>query len=331
MRAAVLNQPRTAGDGTLRIVERGPLTPAAGELLLTVRACAVCRTDLQIADGDLRARRLPIVLGHQVVGVVAALGPAVRGWQQGDRGGCAWLASTCGACKLCVGGRENLCEGARFTGWDRDGGFAGQVLVDAAFALRVPASFADLDAAPLMCGGVIGYRALRVSGVERGETLGLYGFGASASLALQIAVHWGCEVFVCTRSERERERALRMGAAWAGGYDDSPPARLSAAVTFAPSGDVVVSALKALDRGGTVAINAIHLDRVPEFSYDDLWLERSIRSVANFTRQDAAEFLSLAATIPIRTEYDALSLEEANVALDRLRSGDVRGGIVLVP
>jgi propanol-preferring alcohol dehydrogenase len=159
MRAAVLEQPRSGGDGALRIVERGPLTPAGGELLLTVGACAVCRTDLQIADGDLRARRLPIVLGHQVVGVVSAVGPAVRGWQRGDRGACAWLASTCGACKFCLNKRENLCEGAQFTGWDRDGGFAGEVLVDAAFALRVPASFSDPDAAPLMCGGVIGYRA----------------------------------------------------------------------------------------------------------------------------------------------------------------------------
>jgi propanol-preferring alcohol dehydrogenase len=226
MRAAVLSQPRTAGDGTLRIVERGSLTPATGELLLTVSACAVCRTDLQIADGDLRARRLPIVLGHQVVGVVAAVGPAVGGWQPGDRGGCAWLANTCGACQLCVSGRENLCERARFTGWDRDGGFAGQILVDAAFALRVPVGFADVDAAPLMCGGVIGYRALRVSGIKQGERLGLYGFGASASLALQVAMHWGCEVFVCTRSERQRKRALRMGAAWVGDYDDIPPAPL---------------------------------------------------------------------------------------------------------
>jgi propanol-preferring alcohol dehydrogenase len=170
-----------------------------------------------------------------------------------------------------------------------------------------------------------------VSGVKPGETLGLYGFGASASLALQVAVHWGCEVFVCTRSERERRRALGMGAAWAGGYDDSPPSRLSAAVTFAPAGDVVISALKALDRGATVAVNAIHLDRVPEFSYDALWLERSVRSVANFTRQDASEFLDLAATIPIRTEHDVRPLGEVNRALDRLRSGDVSGAIVLVP
>jgi propanol-preferring alcohol dehydrogenase len=203
--------------------------------------------------------------------------------------------------------------------------------VRAEFAMRVPDGFADLDAAPLLCGGVIGYRSLLVSGIRPGGRLGLYGFGASARLAIQVARHWGCEVFVASRSERERARALELGAAWAGGYDDRPPAPLEAAVTFAPAGSVVVAALRALDRGGTVAINAIHLDRVPELAYEDLWWERSLRSVANYTRDDAAAFLALAAEIPVRTEAEVHPLDDGNMALARLAAGDVVGAAVLVP
>jgi len=220
---------------------------------------------------------------------------------------------------------------ATFTGWDRDGGYAEFVAVRADFALRVPASFADLEAAPLLCGGVIGYRALRVSGIEPGGRLGLSGFGASAALAIQVAVHWGCEVFVVTRSPREQERALGLGAVWAGSYDETPPQRLDAAITFAPVGDAVVRALQALERGGTVAINAIHLDRIPQFDYDDLWWERQIRSVANFTRRDAQEFLDLAAQISIQTRPEPQRLGEANEALRRLKAGETEGALVLVP
>jgi propanol-preferring alcohol dehydrogenase len=231
-----------------------------------------------------------------------------------------------------VRGRENLCASARFTGWDRDGGYATHVLARADFALPLPAGFADLDAAPLLCGGVIGFRALRVSGIEaygRGGRLGLYGFGASATLAIQVARHWGCRVFVCTRSPEERERALALGAEWVGGYDDAPPELLDAAVTFAPAGAVVASALRALDRGAAVAINAIHLDRLPEMPYADLWWERSLRSVANFTRDDARQLLDLAARIPLRPEYETHPLEDANLALRRLAEGKVRGAAVL--
>jgi len=291
----------------------------------------VCRTDLQLAEGDLTARRLPIIPGHQVVGQVERVGEAVKGWTVGDRAGVAWLAGACGSCEACRSGRENLCEQVRFTGWDRDGGYAELMVVDAAFALPLPETFSDVAAAPLLCGGVIGYRALRVSGIEQGQRLGLYGFGASASLAIQVAVHWGCEVFVVTRSLEERQRALRLGAVWAGGYDDSPPVALDAAVTFAPAGSVVVEALRALKRGGTVAVNAIHLDRIPEFPYELLWWERSLRSVANFTRQDAREFLEIAAMIPIETRVESLALEQANSALQRLGRGDVEGAFVLVP
>jgi len=294
-----------------------------------VTACAVCRTDLQLVEGDLGAHTLPIVPGHQIVGRVDAVGPSVQGWAVGDRAGVAWLGGTDGTCRHCAEGRENLCERARFTGWDRDGGYATGAVVRADFALHLPEGFADLDAAPLLCGGVIGFRSLRVSGIRPGGRLGLYGFGASATLAIQVARHWGCSVFVCTRSSAEQQRASALGAEWVGSYDEKPPEPLDAAVTFAPSGDVVVKALQALDRGGTVAINAIHLDRVPQLDYGDLWWERQLRSVANFTRDDARDFLELAARIPVRTEYEVHPLTDANVALQRLSRGEVRGAAVL--
>ena len=329
MRAALLERPSPAGDGPLVLTSRPDPVPAPGELLLRVSACAVCRTDLQICEGDIEARRLPIVPGHQAVGTVEALGEGVEDWRVGDRAGVAWLAGACGDCARCAAGRENLCEAAQFTGWDRDGGFAERITVRADFALPLPEALDPVKAAPLLCGGIIGYRALRLSGIEPGGRLGLYGFGASARLALQVATHWGCEVFVATRSPRDQERARALGAAWAGGTDDTPPIPLDAAVTFAPAGEVVVAALKAVDRGGTVAVNAIHLDRIPEFPYELLWWERSIRSVANFTRQDAREFLALAAEIPIRTETEVYPLAAANQALADLAVGRVSGAAVL--
>jgi propanol-preferring alcohol dehydrogenase len=311
------------------MVDRPNPQPGPGEILLRVSACGVCRTDLQLTEGDIAAHRLPIIPGHQAVGTIVAMGAGVAGWSAGDRAGVAWLASTCGECWHCLRGRENLCETARFTGWDQDGGYAELVVARADFAFPLPENFEDLAAAPLLCGGVIGYRSLKVSGIAPGGRLGLYGFGASASLALQVARHWGCDVFVATRSVREQQRARELGAAWAGGYDERPPEPLDAAITFAPAGEVVVRALEAVDRGGTVAINAIHLDRVPEFSYDLLWLERSIRSVANFTRTEAREFLGLAASIPIRTSVESFPLEEANIALQRLADGQISGAAVL--
>jgi propanol-preferring alcohol dehydrogenase len=329
MRAMQLSRPAPAASGPLSLVERPDPVPGAGELLLRVAACAVCRTDLQLVEGDLGARALPIVPGHQIVGRVEAVGPTVQGWAVGDRAGVAWLGGTDGTCRHCAQGRENLCERARFTGWDRDGGYADHALVRADFALHLPDGFADLDAAPLLCGGVIGFRSLRVSGIRPGGRLGLYGFGASATLSIQVARHWGCRVFVCTRSSAERQRASALGAEWVGGYDEKPPEPLDAAVTFAPSGDVVVKALQALERGGTVAINAIHLDRVPQLDYGDLWWERQLRSVANFTRDDARDFLEIAARIPVRTEYEVHPLTDANVALQRLSRGEVRGAAVL--
>ena len=330
MRAMRLSRPGPVEGGPLEAVDLPDPVPGPGELLLEVAACGVCRTDLQLVEGDLEPRRLPVVPGHQVVGRVAVLGPGTTGWEVGDRAGVGWLAGSCGECAWCRSGRENLCEAATFTGWDRDGGYADQALARADFAVRLPERFADLAAAPLLCGGVIGYRALRVSGIRPGERLGLYGFGASALLAIQVALHWGCQVFVATRSPAEQQRALDMGAAWAGWYDEAPPVPLDAAVTFAPAGEVVVAALRALDRGGVVAVNAIHLDRIPQFSYDLLWWERQIRSVANFTRRDAQEFVDLAARIPIHTVAEPYPLEEANTALLRLKEGQVSGAAVLV-
>ncbi len=325
----VLEKPGPIREAPLRAESREDVKPAVGEIAIEIAACAVCRTDLQLSEGDLGARKLPIVPGHQLVGRVVDIGEGVTSFRVGERACVGWLAGSCGVCPQCQRGRENLCEKAEFTGWDRDGGYATRAIVRAAFALRVPDSFSDTDAAPLLCGGVIGYRSLKRSGIAPGGKLGLYGFGASATLTIQVARHWGCRVFVCTRSESERKRAKELGAEWAGGYDEKPPVPLDAAITFAPAGDVVIAALRALDRGGTVAINAIHLDRVPQFSYDLLWWERNLVSVANYTRQDAKEFLELAAKIPIRATYETHPLEHANLALQRLEAGHVSGAAVL--
>ena len=329
MQAVQLVTPGPISRSRLATVELADPEPAPDELVLRVSACAVCRTDLQLVEGDLAPRRLPIVPGHQVVGRVEAIGRHVAGWAPGDRAGAVWLASACGRCRFCRSGRENLCADARFTGWDRDGGYATRMTVRADYAVRIPDGFADLDAAPLLCGGVIGYRSLKIAGIEPGGRLGLYGFGASALLALQVARHWGCEVHVRTRSAREHERARELGAATVGPYDAATPA-LDAAITFAPSGDVVVAALRAVERGGTVAVNAIHLDRIPEFPYELLWWERSLRSVANVTRADAREFLALAAAIPIRTAVEAFALADANDALAQLAAGSLDATAVLV-
>ena len=331
MRAQVLERPAPAAAAPLHERELPAPVPAAGEVLVRVAACAVCRTDLQLCEGDLAAHRLPVVPGHQIVGRVEELGPEVAALAVGDRVGVTWLAGACGVCERCREDRENLCTAATFTGWDRDGGFAELAVVRADVAVPLPATLDDVAAAPLLCGGVIGYRSLQVSGIRPGGRLGLFGFGASARCAIQVAVARGCEVHVCTRSRAEQERALALGAIWAGGYDEPPPVPLEAAITFAPAGDVVVAALRAVDRGGTVAINAIHLDRIPEFPYELLWWERSLRSVANVTRRDAREFVALAAELPVRTDAEVHPLADANLALQRVADGRVRGAAVLVP
>jgi len=337
MKAMVLEHPRPASEDPVECRERRRPEPAPGEVLIDVAACAVCRTDLQIVEGDLEARQLPIVPGHQVVGRVAGHGPEVDPAERplGARVGVAWIASTCGRCRFCRTGRENLCPEATFTGWDRDGGYSEQMTARADFTYLLPEDLSDERAAPLLCGGTIGYRSLKIAGIDlaaaRGVRLGLYGFGASATCVIQLAVHAGCVVSVATRSAVEQERALALGATWVGGYDDAPPEPLDAAITFAPSGDVVVSALRAVDRGGIVAINAIHLDRMPEFDYADLWLERSLRSVANVTRNDVVEFLALAADVPVETQIQTFALGDANDALARLQRGAISGAAVLLP
>jgi propanol-preferring alcohol dehydrogenase len=301
-----------------------------GELVLRVSACAVCRTDLQLCEGDVPSHRLPIVPGHQVIGTVEEVGADVADWSPGDRAGVAWLGYACGVCAYCRSGRENLCPDAQFTGWDLDGGYADAIRVRAAFALRVPERFGDTEAAPLLCGGIIGYRALKRSGIQPGQRLGLFGFGASARLAIQLAVSWGCALYVCTRSPVEQAQARELGAVWAGDYAQPVPEPLDAAVTFAPVGSAVVAALGALAPGGTVAVNAIHLDHIPEFSYDLLWRERTITSVANFTRRDAQEFLAAASAIPIIPAAETFPLAEANETLAQHAAGGLHATAVLL-
>jgi len=346
MRVMELRQPAPVASGPLIAAERPTPEPGPGELRLHVAATAVCRTDLQLAEGDLDARRLPIVPGHQVVGRVTAIGEGVSGWALGDRAGVTWLAGSDGTCQYCRSGRENLCLQATFTGWDRDGGYAEEMTVKADVVVRLPDTFADADAATLLCGGVIGHRALRLAGVpalaedasaaaeHRSEPfrLGLYGFGASASLAIQEAIHLGCLVHVASRSAEERERAVELGAASVGGYAEPPAQPLDAAITFAPVGSVVVFALHDLAPGGTVVINAIHLDQIPAFPYRLLWEERGLRSVANVTHRDAVEFLELAAAIPIRTSIRRYPLTDANAALADLAAGQIgAAAAVLIP
>jgi alcohol dehydrogenase, propanol-preferring len=309
------------GPGSFRPADLEPPQPGEGEVLIEVRACGVCRTDLQIVSGDLPARKLPLVPGHQVVGRIAG---------SGERVGVAWLHGADGSCRYCRSGRENLCPRATFTGWSVDGGYAPLLTARRDFVFPIPEGIADLDAAPLLCAGIIGYRSLRLSGIEPGGRLGLFGFGSSAHLAIQVARHWDCEVYAFSRSQDERRHAEELGAHWTGGYDDRPPLPLDAAVTFAPVGTVVVAALAAIAPGATVAINAIHLDRMPEFNYDLLWEERVLRSVANFTRRDATEFLELAAQIPVRASVQTFPLEDAPEALRSVDQGRVRGSAVLV-
>jgi propanol-preferring alcohol dehydrogenase len=329
MRAAVLRSPAPVDASPLAMETREDPEPGEGEVVVAVTACAVCRTDVQICEGDLEARHLPIVPGHQVVGRIVAAGRGVSGVAVGDRVGLAWLAGACGRCRFCTSGRENLCPDARFTGWDRDGGYANLTVADHRFVHPLPDGD-DVSLAPLLCGGVIGWRCLRAVEPRPGLRLGLYGFGASASLVVQLATYLGCECFVATRNPAEQERARRLGAVWAGGYVDAPPVPLDAAITFAPVGSVVIDALRAVDRGGTVVINAIHLDRVPEFDYGLLWWERSLRSVANVTRDDVRSFLEIAPKVPVVTEYDTYPLDKANRALVDARDGKVRGAAVLL-
>jgi propanol-preferring alcohol dehydrogenase len=314
----------------LRAVERPVPGPGPGEILVAVSACGVCRTDLHIADGDLHGP-LPIVPGHEVVGRVAALGKGAEGFWVGERVGVPWLGRTCGTCFYCRSGAENLCDSPLFTGFTRDGGYATHCLADARFCFRIPDAFSDVEAAPLLCAGLIGYRALKMAG--EAARLGLYGFGAAAHILAQVAVWQGRRVYAFARPGDEAAAAFArtLGCAWAGGSDEAPPDALDAAIVFAPVGALVPEALRRVRKGGRVVCAGIHMSDIPAFPYEILWGERSIVSVANLTRQDGIEFLDVAAKVPVRTVTRAMPLGEANEALRLVRDGRIEGAAVLIP
>jgi propanol-preferring alcohol dehydrogenase len=330
MKAAVLRRPGDVAGSPLELEEVAAPQPGAGEVLLRVRACGVCRTDLHIVEGELAPRRPLMIPGHQIVGDVVA--PAPAGLAEGARVGVGWLGGTDGACWYCRHSMENLCDAPTFTGYDVNGGYAEYAVARADFVYPLPEGLSDLDAAPLLCAGIIGFRSLRVAGVEPGERVGLYGFGASAHLAIAVLRAWKCEVYVATRGAGHRALAESLGATWVGAEQDRPPVELDRAITFAPSGDVVVAALKSLRKGGVVAINAIHLDHMPQFDYDKLlWGERQIRSVANMTRADARDFLRVASEIGLRPRVTVFPLEHANQALQAVKRDAIDGAAVIVP
>lgn len=329
MKAMRLQRVAPAEERGLRLAEVPEPAAGPGDVVIEVEACGVCRTDLHIVEGEVKAN-LPVIPGHQAVGRISKVGPNVANLRAGDLVGVGWVASTCGECRFCRSERENLCERATFTGRDRDGGYAAKMAASAKWVYRLPEGFSAREAAPLLCAGIIGYRSLRLCEIKPGGRLGLFGFGASAHLAIQVALHWGCEVYAFTREPHHRELAQQMGAAWAGATDEAPGIPLDAAVTFAPAGEVIPIALSRLDRGGTVAVNAIHMSQIPSFEYETLYGERAVRSVMNYTRRDAEEFLELAARIPVRSTSEFFLLQEANEALLRVKRGQIHGAAVLV-
>jgi alcohol dehydrogenase, propanol-preferring len=331
MRALTLSASAPIESAPLRLESRPTPAPGPHEILVRVNACGVCRTDLHIVEGDLPLVQSPIVPGHQVVGRVERAGAGAQRFQPGDRVGIAWLRGTCGACEACRSGRENLCERAVFTGYHADGGFADYAVVSEAFAYAIPPVFGDAEAAPLLCAGIIGYRALKLSEVKPGGRLGIYGFGASAHVTLQVARARGCEVFVCTREESHRALARRLGARWVGGIGDAMPAKMHGTILFAPAGELVPIALRNLDRGGTLALAGIYMSSLPPLEYErDLFYERSLRSVTANTRADGEELLAEAGRIPIRPATTTFALEDANRALALLKRGGFAGAGVLL-
>lgn len=330
VRAWELAEPGPIDGKPIRFVERPLREPGPGEVRVDVRACGVCRTDLHVAEGDLAVHRPHVVPGHEVVGTVAARGAGSGRFEVGERVGIAWLASTCGICRFCRRGKENLCVRATFTGWDRDGGYAESTVVDERFAYRLPEGLSDDQVAPLLCAGIIGYRALKRASLPPGGRLGLYGFGASAHLSAQIARAQGAELYVATRSERAQKLARELGATWVGGADEAPPAPLDAAILFAPVGDLVLPAMAALDRGGVLAIAGVHLTDVPPLVYDThLFEERELRSVTANTRQDGEELLALAPRLGVHATVQSYLLEHADEALADLAHDRVTGAAVL--
>jgi propanol-preferring alcohol dehydrogenase len=327
MKAMVLER---SGE-RLRLVELPLPEPGPGQVLVKDRACAVCRTDLHVVEGDLSEPKLPIVPGHEIVGEVVRTGSGVDGFRAGARIGIPWLGYTCGSCRYCAHGRENLCDGARFTGYQIDGGYAEYTVADARYCFPIPGDYGDAEAAPLLCAGLIGYRSLRMAGDA--ERLGIYGFGAAAHIVAQVARHQGRRIYAFTRQGDLAAQAFarELGATWAGSSEERPPEELDAAIIFAPVGTLIPAALQAVRKGGVVVAGGIHMSDIPAFPYDILWGERVVRSVANLTRRDAEEFLALASCVPVRTEVHTFPLEQANEALARLRDGRLRGAAVLLP
>ena len=329
MKACLLRAPNTIETNPLEFADFPVPAPKEGEVLVRIRACGVCRTDLHVIEGELPPRKSPVIPGHQVVGKIEGLGKNSKRFAIGARVGIAWLHRTDGTCEYCRSGAENLCDNPVFTGYTVDGGYAEYIVAPQDFVYAIPEGFPDEQAAPLLCAGIIGFRSLRLSGVKAGARLGFYGFGAAAHVAIQVARHWGVEVFASTRDARHQNLALELGAVWAGGTFDEPPKKLDAAIVFAPAGEIVPTALKALKKGGVLVLGGIHMSPIPSFDYDLLYQERMIRSVANNTRQDGEDFLRVAAEIPIRTHVQIFLLAEANRALNALKNDAIPGAAVL--
>src|SRR5438067_2622399 len=329
MKACLLHSPAPVETKPLHFTDVPDPAPAGDQILVRVGACGVCRTDLHVVEGELPPRKSPVVPGHQVVGRIERVGDGVTRFRAGDRVGIPWLHRTCGVCEYCRAGKENLCDNAAFTGYVVDGGYAELALAPEKFAYPIPNGFPDEQAAPLLCAGIIGFRSLRLSGIQPGQRLGFYGFGAAAHVAIQVAGHWKVEVYALTRDARHQKLALELGAAWAGGTFDEPPKKLDAAIVFAPAGEIVPAALKALKKRGELVLGGIHMSPIPSFPYDLLYQERMIRSVANNTRQDGEDFLRLAAEILIRTRIQIFPLSEANRVLNALKNDAIPGAAVL--
>ena len=329
MKACLLRAPAAIETNPLEYAEVAAPQPKSGEVLVRVRACGVCRTDLHVIEGELPPRKSPVIPGHQVVGIVERQGESTRRFGIGDRVGIAWLHRTDGTCEYCKANAENLCDNPTFTGYSVDGGYAEYIVAPEDFIYPIPTGFPDEQAAPLLCAGIIGFRSLRLSGIKAGGRLGFYGFGAAAHVAIQVARHWNVEVFAFTRDVRHQKLALELGAAWAGGTYDEPPKKLDVAIVFAPAGEIVPAALKALKKGGALILGGIHMSPIPSFRYALLYQERVIRSVANNTRQDGEDFLRVAAEIPIRTHVQVFPLAQANRALNALKNDAIPGAAVL--
>jgi propanol-preferring alcohol dehydrogenase len=333
MKAMILKAPKPIEEKPLELAEVPVPEPGPGQVLVKVSMCGLCHTDLHTVEGDLELPMLPVIPGHQIVGTVVALGEGVIAPAHGERVGAAWLNETCGTCHFCQAGLENLCESARFTGYHANGGYAQYSVIPAEFVYALPEDFGDLEAAPLLCAGIIGYRALRLSGIEAGGTLGLYGFGASAHVAIQVAVHWGCEVLVFSRTEAHRKHAEKLGASWTGTSKQVPPARPNASIVFAPAGEIALDALHVIEKGGTVALAGITMTQIPTLDYErHLYYEKVLRSVTASTREDGRELIRLAADIPIRTETTLFKLDEANEALWLIKESKIAGaGVLQIP